>query len=166
MFSRVLRNARQRKHKDRPGRKACSSLTIQCCNKWWLSTGSTFTQWFFARVNPLLTDTRHLDKTDTWIWSVPFRIQRQTHTDSADLRGILLYITPDRVAIWKLQFLEKNLSTPRLERTTKSSYVSLRSLPGFKSRALLLSWKKITLTHCACTLAPGLHPYLFQITKI
>lgn len=46
-------------------------------------------------------DTRHLDKTDTWIWSVPFRIQRQTHTDSADLRGILLYITPDRIGIRK-----------------------------------------------------------------
>lgn len=127
------------------------------------------TQWFFVQSQPSFNG--HIFKTDASIRRTPgsgpcLSVFRDTHTDSAGLRGILLYTTPDRIGIWKPQFLEKNFSTQRLEQTTKSSYVSRRSLPGFKSRALLLSWKKITLTHCACTLAPGLHPYLFQITKI
>lgn len=161
MFSRVLRNARREKHKDRPERKACSSLTNKCYNKWWLSTGSTFTQLFFVQSQTSFNG----HKTPG---SGPcLSVFRDRHIPTVlILEGFYCISLLIELEFGKPQFLEKNFSTQRLERTTKSSYVSLRSLPGFKSRALLLSWKKITLTHCACTLAPGLHPYLLQITKI
>ena len=168
MFSRVLRNARQKKHKDRPGRKACSSLTIKFYNKWWLNTGSKFTQCFFVQSQPSFNG--HIFKTDTSIRRTPgsgpcLSLFRDRHIlivlvlEGFYCISLLIELEFGNRSSWR-KTSRKGLNKQQ------SSYVSRRSLPGFKSRALLLSWMKITLTHCACTLAPGLHPYLFQITKI